>query len=248
MPEIVVLFSVFLIGMLASFFGTMVGGGTLLSIPFLMMVGLPPQVAIATERFGGIGQVIASFLKFFKSGKIVWKYLFRLTVISIAGSLIGANILININPVILHNMVGVMILVLLPLLFLKKDLGVQRVTVGKTKIIIGSILYFFLQIFAAFFGGGTGVLIAYTLMFCFGLTIIEATATKTVPWFFVSISSLLVFAINGIINYKIGIVMLVGMTIGGYLGANTVLKKGNIWLKRLFIFFVIVSVVKLLFF
>jgi uncharacterized protein len=248
MPEIIVLISVFLIGILASFFGTMVGGGTLLSIPFLMMVGLPPQVAIATERFGGIGQVTASFLKFFKSGKIVWKYLFGLTIISIVGSLIGANILVNINPAVLHNIIGITILVILPLLFLKKDLGIERTMVSKSKIIIGSIIYFFVQIYASFFGGGSGILIAYTLMFCFGLTIIEATATKTVPWFFVSIASLSVFAINGIINYKIGIVMLVGMTIGGYLGAHTALKKGNIWLKRLFIFFVIISVVKLLFF
>ncbi|MFA5532829.1 MAG: sulfite exporter TauE/SafE family protein [Candidatus Shapirobacteria bacterium] len=248
MPEIIVLISVFLIGVLASFFGTMVGGGTLLSIPFLMMIGLPPQVAIATERFGGIGQVVASFLKFFKSGKIVWKYLLGLTIISVAGSLIGANILVNIDPAILHNMIGIMILVLLPLLFLKKDLGIQHATVSKTRIIVGSALYFLLQIFAAFFGGGTGILIAYTLMFCFGLTIIEATATKTVPWFFVSVASLSVFAVNGIINYKLGVIMLVGMSIGGHLGACTALKKGNVWLKRLFLFFVIISVVKLLFF
>jgi uncharacterized membrane protein YfcA len=73
MPEIITLTSVFFIGLLASIFGTLVGGGSLLSIPFLIMTGLPPQVAIATERFGDLGRTITSFLKFFNSKKIVWK-------------------------------------------------------------------------------------------------------------------------------------------------------------------------------
>jgi uncharacterized protein len=248
MSEIITLFYVFLIGIVASFFGTIVGGGTLLSIPFLIMVGLPPQVAIATERFGGIGQTIASFLKFFKSKKIVWKYVFGLTVISIAGSIIGSNILINIDPLILRNIVGSTILVLLPLIFLKRDLGIEHTVVSKRKIIIGSIIYFLVQIFAAFYGGGTGILIAYNLMFCFGLTILESTATKIIPWFFLSISSLIIFANKGIINYKMGAVMMVGMAIGASFGAHVALKKGNLWLKRLFVLFVIISVIKLLLF
>ena len=240
--------SVFIVGILASTFGTIVGGGTLLSIPFLMIVGLPPQVAIATERFGGIGQTITAFLKFFHSKKIAWEYIPILTLVSLAGSLIGANILVSIDPAILHNIVGITILVLLPLVFLKKSLGIERSQVSRNKIIIGSIVYFLVQIFAAFFGGGTGTLIAYALMYFFGLTIIEATATKTIPWFFLSISSLFIFAWKGIIDYQIGAILLIGMAIGGHLGAHIALKQGNVWVKRLFFFFVLISVVKLLFF
>jgi len=248
MSEIITLFSVFLTGILASIFGTLVGGGTMLSLPFLMIIGLPPQVAIATERLGGMGQSISSFLKFQKSKKIVWEYVFGLTAISLVSSVIGANILIKTSPVILRNMVGGTILVLLPLFFLKRNLGVQHTTESKKKIIIGSIVYFLIQILATFSGGGTGILAAYILMYCFGLTIIEATATKTVPWFFLSISSLVIFAIKGIIDYKVGIVMLAGMVIGGDIGARIAIEKGNIWLKRLFVLFVFISVVKLLFF
>lgn len=181
MNELIKLASVFLIGLIASVFGTMVGGGSLLSIPFLILVGLPPQVAIATERFGGLGQTIASFIKFLRSNKIVWKYVSILTVISLFGSLIGANILVRTDPKILHNIIGVTLIVLLPLIFLKRDLGIQSSEVGRNNIIVGSAIYFLVQIFAAFFGGGTGTLIAYVLMFFFGLTILEATATKIIP-------------------------------------------------------------------
>lgn len=248
MPEIITLISVFFIGLIASIFGTLVGGGSLLSIPFLILIGLPPQAAIATERFGGLGQTVAAFFKFFKSKKIVWKYVPLLTVISVGGSLIGANILVSIDPKILHNIIGITLLVLLPLVFLKRDLGIQRSEVSRNKIIVGSVIYFLVQIFAAAFFGGTGVLITYVLMFFFGLTIVEATVAKTIPWFFLSISSLIIFALKGIVDYKVGVVLLIGMSIGGYIGAHLALKKGDAWVKRLFFFFVIISAVKLLFF
>jgi len=248
MSDVTTTIFVFFIGVLASFFGSMIGGGTLLSLPLLMLVGLPPQVAVATERFGGLGQTLASFLKFAHSKKIAWKYVPLLTIISSAGSIIGAYILISINPAVLHKAIGIILLILLPLALLKPDLGIQHHHVSRNKIVIGSIIYFFVQIFASFLGGGTGILIAYSLMAYFGLTILEATATKIIPWFFLSIVSLVIFIQNGIVDYQMGAVLLVGMSIGGYLGAHTAIKKGDAWVKHLFYFLVTISIVKLLLF
>lgn len=225
MPDLITILAVFLIGILASTFGSMVGGGTLLSLPFLMIIGLPPQIAIATERFGGLGQTLAAFYKFSRSQKINWEYVPRLSAVSSMGSIIGAQILVNINPTLLQHATAFILLTLLPLLFLNHDLGIQHQQVSKTKIIIGSVIYFLIQIFASFFGGGTGILIVHTLMIFFGLTIIEATATKIIPWFFLSLFSLLIFAQHGIINYQLGVILLAGMTIGGYFDAHLAIKK-----------------------
>jgi len=246
--EIFELLAVFFVGILASMFGAMIGGGTLLSLPFLMLIGLPAPVAVATERFGGLGQTAASFVKFARSQKIMWPFVPLLTIISVVGSIIGAQILVTIDVELLHNAIGVILLLLLPLTFLKRSVGIEHNKVGRRSLIVGSILYFFVQIFAAFFGGGTGILVAYTLMFCFGLTVLEASATKIIPWFFLSVTSLVIFALNDLINYQLGIVLLLGMTIGGYLGAHIALKKGDAWIKYLFYGLVIVTVAKLLMF
>jgi len=155
---------------------------------------------------------------------------------------------LNINTEILHYIVGVLLLLLLPLIFIRKGIGVQRSKIKKQKIIIGLLLYFLVQIFTGFFGGGTGILIFYILMIFFGLTIIEANATNTIPWMVLSISSVIIFAYNGIIDYRIGIVLLMGMAAGGYIGAHVGIKKGNLWVKRLFVLLVVVSGIKLLFF
>lgn len=248
MPEIITFILVFLVGVVASFFGSMVGGGSLLSIPFLIFLGLPPQVAIATDRFGGIGAATTAFLKFKKAEKIVWKYIPLLAVISLAGSLIGANILLSVDPKILQKIAGVLLLVLLPFVFLKRDIGVERTETSKLKKIFGSIIYFFIQTFTGFFGAGTGPFIFYTLMIGFGLSIIEAVATQILPLLVLSVSSIAIFTLKGIINYKIGIILLAGMATGGYIGAHVALKKGSAWVKSLFVILVVIAATKLLLF
>lgn len=248
MPEPLTIGFVFFIGVIAAFFGSMVGGGSLLSIPALMFFGLPPQVAIATDRFGGIGPTITAFLKFRKAGKVVWKYVLWLSILSLAGSLIGANILLNIDPGFLQKLAGVLLLLLLPFVFLKRDIGVERNVVTKTKMVLGSIVYLLIQIFTGFFGAGTGPFIFYTLMIGFGLTIIESVATQLIPLFVLSVSSVVIFALNGLIDYQLGIALLAGMSIGGYIGAHVALKKGAAWVKGLFIILVVIASTKLLFF
>src|SRR3989344_7897448 len=248
MPEIILLLLVSLIGLVTGFFDSVIGAGGLISVPTLVFLGLPPQIAIATDRLGTIGQTFTALIKFWKAKKIVWRYVPILAVISLAGSLIGANILLNVDQKILESVVGVLILILLPLIFLKKDLGVKQAKPSRSKNIVGLLIYFAIMIFAGFFGQGTGPMIFYALTFFLGLTMIEVLGTGIIPWFVLSISSVIIFALNGIIDYKIGIVLFITMSIGSYIGAHVAIKKGDLWVKRLFVLFVIISGIKLLFF
>jgi uncharacterized protein len=248
MAEIITLVAVLIIGLIAGLVDAIVGSGGLISIPFLIFTGLPAQVAIATDRLGIIGQNLGSIPKFWKEKKIQWKYVPAFSLISIIGAYIGANILLSVNEEFLNKVVGVVILLILPFIFIKKDIGVKRKTITKSKKIIGYFLYLLVMTFAGFIGGGVGILIFYTLMVFFGFTIIEANATDNISWFLLSISSLIIFAMNGLIDYTLGIVLFIGMLAGGYLGVRIVIKKGNQWVKPLFVVVVIISAIKLLFF
>jgi len=85
-------------------------------------------------------------------------------------------------------------------------------------------------------------------MIFFGFTVIDSIATSSIPWFLLSIFSLIIFSINGIVDYTIGIVLFISMLLGGYIGAHVAIKKGNKWVKSLFAIVVIISGIKLLFF
>ena len=136
----------FFIGVCSSFIGSMVGGGGLISIPFLMFLGLPPSVAIATNKFGSLGLSAGAFIKYFKEKKIQWNYILPLSLISIISAVIGANILISLNKEILSKAIGIIILVLLPLIVFNKKIGLKKINPSKIKKIIGFILYFFAMI------------------------------------------------------------------------------------------------------
>lgn len=248
MESVITLILVFSVGVLASFIGAMVGSGGLISIPFLIFMGLPPQIAIATNKFGSIGLSLGAVLKFLKEKKIIWEYVLPFSIISLSAAYIGANILLNINQEILSKIVGIIILLMLPTIFLKKEIGLKRNSVTKTKRGIGYLLYFLIMIFGGFFGGGGGTLILYVLIIFFGFTIIEANATDMIPWFAMSFSALMIFMMNGIVNYLYGIVLFGGMLVGGYVGAHTAIKKGNAWVKAVFVTVIVASAIKLILF
>lgn len=248
MLDLLPLLSVFLVGIVASFIGSIAGNGGLISIPFLIFLGLPPHVAIATNKMGAVGMGIGSISKFWKAKKIVWKYVPFFSVISLIGAYIGANMLLSVNEEVLNKIIGGILILLIPMLFMKKDFGIKTKDIGKTKKIFGYILYFCIMIFGGFFGGGAGSLILSTLMIFFGLTILEANATNHIPWLLLSAFSLIIFCINGIVNYEMGTALFLGMLIGGYLGTHTALKNGDQWVKVVFGIVVVVSGIKLLLF
>ena len=245
MADALSLVAVFGIGVAAAVVGATVGGGSLLSIPFLIFLGLPPQVAIATDRFAGLGAAATAFYRFSKAGRIVWELVPVLAVASVGGALVGASILLTVDPTALRGVVGVLLLVLLPVLFLSPA-GVEVRETGRTRRAIGLVLYFGIQVLAGFFGGGTGTLIFYTLMLFFGVTIIQVAATQIVPFMLLTLASVALFAANGIIDYRIGLVLMGGTAVGGYLGAHIALRAGERWVRRLFAVVVVASGLRLL--
>ena len=244
--EIGGLILVFLVGVSASFIGAMVGSAGLINIPFLIFMGLPPHVAIATNKLGGVGLKLGAFTKYWKTNLIKWNYFVPLTILGILAALVGAQILLWIDKDLLSRIVVVLLLLVLPVIFLKKEIGLkQRITTPFQKK-LGYIFYFFAQVFSAFFGGGAGTFVIYTLMYFFGLTIIEAGATAMLPSLVSNLMAVVIFAFSGIINYKFGIVLFLGTVTGGRLGAMFALKKGNGWVKIIFVIIVLVLVIKMI--
>lgn len=238
---------IFTIGFIASLVNAIAGGGGgIISIPFLIFSGLPPHFAIATNRFGALGMGMSTIYKYFKNKQIIFHYLFPLAFVGIVGSLIGANILVRINPVFLKKLIAILILMIIPIIFLKSQIGINRKSVSIKSKITSYVSYFFISIYDSFFGVGSGLLAIFSLTSLLGITFLEANATEKVAWILNATISVIIFASYGLINYKIGIVLLVGMFVGGYTGASIALRKGNDFVKVFLSFVIIITVIKLL--
>ncbi len=239
--------STFFIGAFAAFFGSMVGGGGLVSIPFLIFLGLPPHIAIATNRLGSFGLQIGAITRFLKSKEILWKFVPWFFILAAMGAFVGTNILIDTDEGVLKGIIVVVMLTLLPVILIKPKLGIVHTEHKGLRKGVGYGLYFVASAWAAFFAGGASTIIFYIMMLFFGFSINKANATQRVSGVALSIVSLWIFISNGMIHWEYGFALFFGMLVGGYIGIHTALKKGNAWVKMIFAAVVIVSSLVLLF-
>jgi uncharacterized membrane protein YfcA len=224
----------------------MVGSGGLISIPFLIFLGLPPHISIATHRVGAVGLQLGALARFMKSKEIAWKYVVWLSVLSFVAAQVGPRLLLQTDEALLKKIIVVIMLLMLPTLFFNSDIGLKDKNVSGIRKAFGSGVIFLTFVWQSFFGGGAATMIIYVMMFFFGMTMNRANATTKIPGFLLGLVSLCVFTTHEIVNWVYGIDLFFGMVVGGYLGAHTALKKGNAWVKVLFAIIVVLSAVKLL--
>ena len=233
------------VGIFAGFIGAMVGSGGLITIPFLIFLGLPAHMAIATHKFGAVGLKIGALTKFRKTDKIKWEYILPFSIIGVISAFAGAKLLLWIDKDLLSNLVIVLLLAVLPIVFLKKEVGTIFQKKSKLHEGVGYVLFFLAMVFSAFFGGGAATFIIYILMMFFGFTIIQSSATAMLPALILNIIALVIFAYHGIVDYQVGFALFLGMMLGGRLGAITAIKKGNKWVKVIFVLVVIALIIKI---
>lgn len=240
------LVAIFIIGLVASFIGVMVGGGALISIPALILLGIPPHLAVATNKVGGVGLSISAIYNYGKAKQIDWSIARPLSLLGVLGGAIGALGLISVEADKLSAVVGIMLFLLLPLLVWKPSMGIVRRETSRGHKFVGALVYFLLMIFGGFFGGGIGPFLIATLVGCFGLTVIEANATDFFPWLLQSIMSLGILISYGLVSVPEFIAIFLGMMVGGSLGADFALRKGNKFIRTALMAMVAVMATKLL--
>lgn len=247
--EILELAIVLIVGFISAFIGANVGGGGLITIPALIMLGLLPKVAIATMRVGSLGLIGGGLYKFNEKGKVNYGIALPAALVSLVGAYVGANALLELPDEIVSQMVGVFILIVLVFVVINRNIGIKKVeNITKRSRLLGYLAFFILGFWGGVFGGGSGIFSAYILIFFFGQTFLEAAGTRKVPGLAVTILTLAVFALGGIVDWTVGGVLLIGMLLGSLTGATYGIKKGDGWVRALFIVMVLASAVKLIVF
>ncbi len=246
--DVINLIVIFVIGIFAGSFGTLVGGGVLLTIPTLILLGLSPQTAIGTSKLGSIGLNTAGWYKFHQKRMINYKIGFIIGIPIILGSILGANLVLEFNEALLKKIIGILTLLIMVFAIIKPEMGVEKAENGTkhSQYLFGSVLGFFLGVYSGFYGAGAAILSAYILILLFRQTFLESAATRKIPHLFAAVMSGTVFAVHGVIIYSLGISLFMGTFIGSYIGAHYSDKIGNVWIKRLFFVIVLIMAIKLI--
>lgn len=213
------------VGIIAGILSGIGGGGAgMIMIPTLIAVGLPPQVAVATGKMNGLGSALGGISVFAKSGQIRKDIIKVMIPIAIIVGLITPFIFVTINSDVFQIILGIILILLVPTLFLKKKIKADR---SKKNKAVGYVAYSGVLTMQSLFGAGVGSLALFVLTLLFGTTKLEANATKKAVTAVLTPITFVALLIGGFVWLSYGIVGMVSMFIGSRIGAKIAIKNGD---------------------
>lgn len=240
-----------LLSFIVSIFSVTVGGTSLITVPLLISFGMISKNAVATNMFALVFLSVSGAVGFRKEmGEIPYKMLALFYILTIFGSMIGANLVVVINRHVLKKVIAMMIIIIGGSLFLAKELGIRerKEKILKMKFAAAALSILILGIYGGFFSGGYVTLLSYVLILALGLNFLQAAYITKIFNVFSSLAACAFFYYHGLIDFHAGIPLALSMSLGAFLGAKLAIRKGNLWIRNIFIITVILLAVRLLFF
>ena len=246
--DLLSLLIVFIAGIVGGSYGTLVGGTSIITIPLLIFLGVPPHTAIGTDRLGVTGIGVTGWYKFHQKGLIDYRTAVMIGIPALIGSFLGANLVLAISVAVLKKVIAVVTVLSLIVVVVQPKLGVEKGHRVISRRIYGAsiLLSFVVGIYAGFYGVLGGTFLMYVFLFLLKRTFLDATATLKPSSFMMVTMAALVFASKGAINYPMAGAMFLGCAIGSYIGVHYSDRIGNVWIKRVFILIVLIMSIKLL--
>jgi uncharacterized membrane protein YfcA len=236
----------FAVGIVAGTVDSIAGGGGLITVPALLSAGLPPAMALGTNKlqstFGSFSATHYHYSKkTFDPSKIKALILF-----TFLGSALGTFLIQTMDPSMLNKAIPFMLMGFAVYFSLSPRLGDvdshQRMHYTAFSVAMGSVIGFY----DGFFGPGTGSFWALAFVSLLGFNLSKATAHSKVLNFVSNITSLAVFLMGGKIIWTVGLLMGAGQFIGARIGSHLVIKKGTRLIKPLLIAISLIMSIKLL--
>lgn len=239
---------IILIFFLTSMVGVVTGSNSLITVPVMFQFGIDSRTAVATNMFGLLFMSIGGAIPFVRQGIYDKERLPKLIILTVVGSALGALLVGFISSKTMPVIVSVSMIVVTIFTFIKPSAGVQKQTViSRGAITATYILTFLLGIYGGLYSGGYVTMLTAAYIALFGMTFTEAVANTKIINVFSSLVATVIFAWQGLIDYKLGLILGATMFAAAYVGAYTVTKLNDRWLKRIFLATVLILAVKIIF-
>ncbi len=238
------------IGFIAGFLNTIAGGGTLLTLPTLLFLGLPAPIANGTNRIAILIQTFTAVKGFKSKGVSTYPFSLYLGISAFFGSLLGAKLAINITGELFNKILAIIMVMVLATILLnpkKNYTELPERTTGKF-LYISIFIFFFLGIYGGFINAGIGFLMLVILPYFNQLSLLKSNVTKVFVVAVYTIGAVLVFAYENKINYPLAFILTIGNASGAWFGSRWSVKKDDKVIKLFLLITISSLAVKLWFF
>ena len=230
-------------GFLAGFINTLAGGGSVISLAMLVFLGLPATIANGTNRIAIAIQTFtatASFRhqKVLDTKKGVW-----LAIPAVIGSVLGAWIAVDINEEIFEKAVAIVMLFMLFFILYKPERWIkeQKHLIEKKITFWQVFIFFIIGIYGGFIHVGIGYFLLAAIVLSAGYELVKANAIKVLIVLLYTPFTLVVFILNGSVNWTYGLVMTVGNVLGAYIAARMAVNRGAVFVKWVIVVVILVT-------
>ncbi len=236
-------------GFACGFINVMAGSGSLITLPLLIFLGLPANIANGTNRVAILMQNIVA-VSIFKQQKVLnVKHGLLLAIPAMAGGFAGAGIAVSINEDVMRTVIGILMVIMLFVVIIRP----RRWLEGKggenieTRFRWHNIPVFFaVGMYGGFIQAGVGIFLLAALVLGAGYDLVKANAVKLLIVLAFTIWALGVFIYNDQVNWQVGAILGIGNMAGAFVATRMAVKKGAKFVRWVLILVVAGSALKLL--
>jgi len=245
--------AIIVIGFIAGFMNTLAGGGSLLTLPMLIFLGVPANIANGINRIPLILQNTVGVASFKKQNVLPLKKAIQLTIPAVIGAVIGAQVAADLNEDILEKIIGFLLVFMFiiilyrPEKWLKEYVASADIT-GKTTW-IQVIIFLGIGFYGGFIQAGVGFFLLAALVLGAGIDLVRSNAIKLLIILVYNIFALTVFILNGLIKNPTfilyGFVLAIGNMLGAYLGTRVAVSWGPKFIRIILMLAILASALEL---
>ncbi len=241
------LFFLSLVGMVAGFVDSIAGGGGIISLPALLATGMPPHLALGTNKLQGSFGSFTAAVNYSRKGLVNRREIPSGILFTALGALVGTITVQVLSADFLRHIILVMLVGVFVYTLCSPDLGrIDRRPLMTAPLFFG-LAGMLLGFYDGFFGPGTGSFWTIALVLMLGLNLKKATAHTKIFNFTSNLVALGAFLIGGHVSLSAGLLMGAGQMLGAFLGSRLVIRRGTGFVRGFFLVVVAVTIVKLVY-
>jgi uncharacterized membrane protein YfcA len=232
---------------LTSIVGVVTGSNSLITVPVMFQFGIDEKVAVATNMFGLTFMSVGGTIPFIRQRRINYRRVWPLALITLVGSAAGAVLVGQITNQSLKLIVSIAMITVAVFTLWRREGGGDGAAVAEPNKPLVYALAFALAIYGGLYSGGYVTMLTAVLVAFFAMPFGEAVGATKLINVFSSLIATAIFIWQGLVDYKLGIILAVTMFVGAYIGAHYASKMNETLLRRIFLTTVILLALKTLF-
>jgi uncharacterized protein len=216
-----------IVGFIAGFVNTLAGSGSLITLPVLILLGLPANVANGTNRVGILAQDIVSVATFRRRGALHFGESPRFVVPSVLGAFVGALLAVDLDETLLDRTIGVLMVVMLFVILARPGRWLAAHASGTSIHYRWQFpIYFVIGIYCGFIQAGAGIFLLASFVLASGYDLVRGNAMKNLVVLIVTLAALAVFIFYGQVRWGLGLLLATGNAAGAWIAARMAVTHG----------------------